>query len=49
MKDTVGRILEITFILVLMYLVLTNGNAFSQVVSSIGSVYNNSVRTLQGR
>jgi hypothetical protein len=49
MKDTVGRILEITFILVLMYLVLTNGNAFSQVVGSIGSVYTSSVKTLQGR
>lgn len=49
MKDTVGKVLEITFILVLMYLVLTNGNAFSQVVSSIGSVYTSSVKTLQGR
>jgi len=49
MKDTVGRVLEITFILVLMYLVLTNGSAFSQVTQSIGSVYTSSVRTLQGR
>jgi hypothetical protein len=49
MKDTVGKVLEITFILVLMYLVLTNGSAFSQVVGSIGNVYTSSVRTLQGR
>lgn len=49
MKDTVGKVLEITFILVLMYLVLTNGNAFSQVVGSLGNVYTNSVKVLQGR
>jgi hypothetical protein len=48
MKE-VDKILEITFILILMYLVLTNGSAFSQVVGSIGSVYQGSVRTLQGR
>jgi hypothetical protein len=45
----VGRILEITFVLVLIYLVASNAQGFSQVVKSIGSVYTESVRALQAR
>ena len=49
MNETVGKVLEITFILVLMYLVLTNGSGFSSAVASVGSGYTSAVRTLQGR
>jgi hypothetical protein len=47
--NVVSQVLEITFILILLYLVLTNGSAFSQVVGASGNVYTNAVRTLQGR
>jgi hypothetical protein len=49
MSNTVKQVLEITFVLVLMYLVLSNGTAFNSIVSSIGSVYVNAVKTLQGK
>lgn len=45
----VSRIIEVSFLLVLVYLVLSNGSSFGQVVSSIGSVYSGSIKTLQGR
>ena len=44
-----GRILEITFILILVYLVLSRALGFSSAVSSIGKVYVSSVKALQGR
>lgn len=45
----VGRILEGTATLVLVYLVLTNASGFSSAASAAGSVYTNAVKTLQGR
>lgn len=45
----VGQLLEITFVLIVLYLVLSNGNSFSTVVRSLGGVYANSVKVLQGR
>lgn len=41
--------LEIAFVAVLAYLVLTNAGGFSQIAASIGNVYTSSVKTLQGR
>lgn len=43
------QILEITATAVILYLVLTNGQAFAQIVGAVGGVYTNAVRTLQGR
>ncbi len=45
----VNRILEITFVLVMAYLVIANAGNFSVAIRSIGSVYVGAVRTLQGR
>ena len=45
----VGRILEITFLLVLVYLVLSRGREFSGAVTAIGNTYIKSVQALQGR
>jgi len=45
----IGRILEITFLLILVYLVLSRALDFSQAVNAIGNVYVQSVRALQGR
>jgi hypothetical protein len=45
----VNRILEITFVLVLAYLVIANAQNFSVALATIGGVYANSVKTLQGR
>ena len=46
---TVSRIIEGTITLVILYLVLSNGAAFSGVVRAFGSVYKDSVMVLQGR
>jgi hypothetical protein len=45
----VSRIIEVTMTLVLVYLVVTHGSQFAQVVSSIASGYTSSVKALQGR
>ena len=45
----VNKVLEITFILIIAYLVLSRALGFERVVTSIGKVYNESVKTLQGR
>ena len=45
----VGRWLEITFVLIILYLVLSRAFGFSSVVKSIGGVYVNAVKALQGR
>ena len=47
--DNVGRWLEITFVLIILYLVLSRAFGFSTVVKSIGGVYVNAVKALQGR
>jgi len=44
-----GRILEITFLLILIYLVLSRAFGFSLAIQSIGKVYVDSVKALQGR
>jgi len=44
-----GRWLEITFVLILVYLVLSRATGFSNAVRSIGGVYVASVKALQGR
>lgn len=45
----VDKLIEITATLIIVYLVVINGEKFSQVVGAVGGVYNNSIRTLQGR
>lgn len=45
----VGRILEITFVLVMMYLVIANASNFSKAIGAVGGVYIGAVKTLQGR
>lgn len=43
------RVIEITFTLIIMYLVLSMSTGFSEVVRSLSSAYIGSVKTLQGR
>jgi hypothetical protein len=45
----ISRILEITFVLVLAFLVIANADNFSKAIRAVGSVYIGAVRTLQGR
>lgn len=49
LSETVGRILEITFVAVILYLILANAFGFSSIVTSLGNVYVKSVGALQGR
>lgn len=49
MNLKIEQILEITFTLIVLYLVLANASGFSSVVNSIGGLYVSSVKTLQGR
>lgn len=44
-----GKIIEGTFVLILVYLVASNAQGFSAVVNSIGSVYASGVHALQAR
>jgi hypothetical protein len=44
----VGRVVEVTFLLVLTFLVLTNAGGFSMAMSSLAGAYSTAVRTLQG-
>lgn len=44
-----SRWLEITFVLILIYLVLSRASGFSTAIRSIGDVYVKSVSALQGR
>ncbi len=44
-----NRAVEATVVLVMAYLVIANAKNFSIAVQSIGSVYANSVKVLQGR
>ncbi len=45
----VGRILEITFVAIMAYLVIANAGNFSTAIKALGSVYIGAVKTLQGR
>lgn len=44
----VGRVIEVTFTLIAMYLVITNADKFSTAANAVGGVYVNAVRALQG-
>lgn len=45
----VERLLEITFTLILVYLILTQAKGFSSSVRSLSSAYTEGVKALQGR
>lgn len=45
----ISRWLEITFMLILVYLVLSRAGEFSTSMRAIGSAYTGSVKALQGR
>jgi hypothetical protein len=50
MKDGIlGRILEITFVAVLVYLVLANAGSFKIVSEASAGAYSTAVKALQGR
>lgn len=49
MSVTLGKFLEITFVLILVFLVVTNAKGFSSVMGSLAAAYTTSVRALQGR
>lgn len=49
MKGTISQILEGTFVLIVIFLVLSRASGFSKAMSAIGSVYISSVKALQGR
>jgi hypothetical protein len=44
-----SRWIEITFVLIVLYLVLSRALGFSSAISAIGKVYVASVKALQGR
>jgi len=45
----IGKIIEVTAVLIGLFLVLTNSDSFGTVASSTGNVYMGAVKTLQGR
>jgi hypothetical protein len=45
----VRQVIELTLVLVALYLVLTNASGFANVARSLGGVYTSSVKALQGR
>lgn len=45
----VGRILEGTFLAVMLFLILTHADAFSSAAKAVGGLYTGAVSTLQGR
>jgi hypothetical protein len=45
----IGKVLEITFVLVVAYLILANAQSFSIAAQTVGQVYEGAVKTLQGR
>lgn len=45
----VSRVIEVTFVLIILYLVLTNSFGFTRVVGAIGQAYGDVVKVLQGR
>jgi hypothetical protein len=44
-----GRWIEITFVLIVLYLVLSRAKGFSAAMGSIAKAYTGAVRALQGR
>lgn len=49
MGDTVNRIVEITFVAVLVYLILSNANGFKTVAGASAGAYSTAVKALQAR
>lgn len=49
MNDTVQKVLEITFVAVLVYLVSANWVGFTAVINAVGANSSNYVKTLQAR
>lgn len=45
----VNRIIEISFVLIALYLVLSHGKEFGGAINAIGSTYVSGVKALQGR
>jgi len=45
----IGKIIEVTAVLIGMFLVLNNASSFGTVASATGNVYTGAVKTLQGR
>ncbi len=45
----VRQLLEITFMLILVYLIVSNAEGFSAATKAVGKVYADSVKALQGR
>jgi hypothetical protein len=46
--NTVKKWMEITAVLIALYLILTHGNAFSAGVRAVSGAYNSAVANLQG-
>lgn len=44
-----GRIIEVTFTLIAMYIIIINADKFSTAANAVGGVYVNAVRALQGQ
>lgn len=45
----IGKIIEVTAVLIGLFLVLNNADSFGTVASATGNVYTGAVKTLQGR
>lgn len=45
----VTNIIEATFLLILVFLVVVNANGFNTAATAIGGVYTSAVKALQGR
>lgn len=46
---TITKVLSGTAILIGIYLIITNAKSTTNIINSLGSVYTDSVKTLQGR
>lgn len=49
MSEFAMKILEVTFVAVIVYLVATNARGVTEVIRALSSAYVAAVRTLQGR
>lgn len=45
----IAKVIEGTILLIILYLVLANGKAFTSIIATGASAYGNSVKILQGR
>lgn len=44
-----GQIIELTFLLIMAFLILSNADSFGTGARAVADVYTSAVRTLQGR